>query len=57
MNCRCRGYERERQVVRSQMRDIGVLEVSLEGLLRMGDRRQVKLLLAFLRESGTYNRI
>lgn len=53
----CRGYESERVVMRNQMRAVGVQDVSIEGLLRMGDRRQVKILLEFLREAGVYDRI
>ena len=53
----CSIYDAEREMMRTQMRDLGVQHITLEGLLEMGNRRQVKVLLVFLRASGVFDRI
>ena len=53
----CSVYEAEREVMRSQIRDLGVQDMTLICLLKMGDRRVVKILLVFLRASGLFDRV
>ena len=54
---RCGRYERERQEMRDRWRELGKGEISLEGLLRMGDRAGVRVLLGYLRGTGLFDRI
>ena len=54
---KCGRYERERQELRDRWRELGKGEISLEGLLRMGDRAGVRVLLGYLRGTGLFDRI
>ncbi len=52
---RCRRYGRQREVMRSRIRELGVQEITLKGLL--GERAQLRVLLGFLKETGVFSRI
>ena len=44
-------------MMRGRMRAVGIAEVTLEGMLGMGDKASVRILLQFLRETGLIGRI
>lgn len=48
----CRRYQRE--MMRNNLWELGVQEFTLKGLLSMGERAQVRVLLAFLRDTGVF---
>ncbi len=54
---RCRRYEVQRVIMRNNLRELGVQELTLKGVLSIGDRAQVRILLTFLRETGLFNRL
>ncbi len=45
-----RKYETQREVMRNRLRERGIREFTLKGLLGMGGRAQVRALLKFLRD-------
>ncbi len=53
----CKRYETQRQVMKNKLREIGVQEITLKGLLSRVDRIQSRILMSFLREAGVFNRI
>ena len=53
----CREYETERNNMRDKLRDLGMGEFSLRGILAMNNRLYVKTLLGFLRDIGIYDRL
>jgi len=56
---RCRRYEAHRVIMRKKLRELGVQELTLtlKGVLNIGDRAQVRILLTCLRETGLYDRL
>ncbi len=54
---RCRRYEVQRVIMRNNLRELGVQELTLKEVLSIGDRAQVRILLTFLRETGLFNRL
>ncbi len=53
----CKRYETQRQVMKYKLREIGVHEITLKGLLSTVNRIQSRILMSFLREAGVFNRI
>ena len=53
----CRRYETERETLRGKMRELKVQEVTTKSLLKMENRKHVKVLIEYLRETGLYDRI
>ena len=54
---RCRRYEVQREEMMNKMKDLGIQEFTLKGLLSMGERAQVRALIEFLKGTGVYDRI
>ncbi|CAJ1057143.1 RNA-directed DNA polymerase from mobile element jockey [Xyrichtys novacula] len=53
----CRRYEMERGEMRSKLRELGMQDLTLKGVLQMGDRAHVRVLVEFLRVTGLIDRI
>jgi len=53
---RCSSYEAKREMMRNKLREMGVQNITLKGLLS-SDRVQTRILMTFLREIGVFNRI
>ncbi len=58
----CKRYETQRQVMKNKLREIGVVVITLKGLLSTVNRIQCRILIYltytnFLREAGVFNRI
>ena len=54
---RCRRYEVQREDMMNKMKDLGIQDCTLQELLSMGERTQVRALIEFLRGAGVYGRI
>ena len=54
---RCREYEAQREEMRIKLRELGVQEITVNGLLSMGNREQTQILLEFLKNSGIFHRV
>ena len=50
-------YKTQREMMRNNLRELGVQEFTLEGLLSIGERAQVRVLLAFIRDIAVFYRI
>ena len=53
----CREYERERDIMRNKLRDLGMQDFTLRGILGTNKRAHIKVMLSFLRDIGVYDRI
>ena len=53
---RCSRYGAQREMMRNKLREMGVQNMTLKGLLS-SDRVQTRILMTFLREIGVFNRI
>ena len=53
----CREYVRERERMRVRLRQLGMQEFTLRGILGTSKRAQIKVLLGFLRDTGVFDRI
>ena len=49
--------ETERETLRDKMRELEVQEVTLKSLLKMENRKHVRVLIEFLKETGLIDRI
>ncbi len=53
----CRRYQREREIMENNLKEVGVKKLTLKTTLGMSDRAQVRALVVFLKETGLYYRI
>ncbi len=53
----CRRYQREREIMEDNLKEVGVKKLTLKTTLGMSDRAQVRELIVFLKETGLYYRI
>ena len=53
----CSKYEIERETLRNKMRELGEQEITVKSLLRMDNRKHLRILIEFLRVTGLFDRI
>ena len=53
----CSKYERERETMENKMRELGEQEITVKSLLRMDNRKHLRILIEFLRVTGVFYRI
>ena len=53
----CSNYEIERESLRSKMRELGEQEITVKSLLRLENRKKMRVLSEFLRATGLCDRI
>ena len=50
----CSKYEIERETLRNKMRELGEQEITVKSLLRMDNRKHLRILIEFLRVTGLF---
>ena len=53
----CSKYDSERETMENKMRELGEQEITLKSLLRMDNRKHLRVLTEFLRVTGVFDRI
>ncbi len=54
---RCSRYDVQRELMRNKLREMGVQDITLKGLLSTQHRAQTRILVDFLRDTGVVNRV